>query len=114
MKKTSFLALLGKKFPEKLSGLSLRGGGGYPPFPLMGEVNNFCYDFTPINCAKGSGFSTDYLQGLPVHHHARVQGRGGDGRSNLDEKENPGGRGRGGGGETEKKIEGLKLRKHVL
>ena len=86
----------------------------YPPFPLMGEVNNFCYDFTPINCAKGSGFSTDYLQGLPVHHHARVQGRGGDGRSNLDEKENPGGRGRGGGGETEKKIEGLKLRKHVL
>ena len=33
MKKTSFLALLGKKFPEKLSGLSVKGGG-YPPFPL--------------------------------------------------------------------------------
>ena len=32
-KKTSFLALLGKKFPEKLSGLSVKGGG-YPPFPL--------------------------------------------------------------------------------
>ena len=27
MKKTSFLALLGKKFPEKLSGLSVKGGG---------------------------------------------------------------------------------------
>ena len=33
MKKTSFLALLGKKFPEKLSGLSVKGGG-YPPIPL--------------------------------------------------------------------------------
>ena len=33
MKKTSFLALLGKIFPEKLSGLSVKGGG-YPPFPL--------------------------------------------------------------------------------
>ena len=26
MKKTSFLALLGKNFPEKLSGLSVKGG----------------------------------------------------------------------------------------
>ena len=26
-KKTSFLALLGKNFPEKLSGLSVKGGG---------------------------------------------------------------------------------------
>ena len=34
MKQTSFLALLGKKFPEKLSGLSVKGGGGYPLFPL--------------------------------------------------------------------------------
>ena len=33
MKKTSFLALLGKNFPEKLSGLSVRGGG-VPPFLL--------------------------------------------------------------------------------
>ena len=64
-------------------------------------------------CDQGFPFHLHH-QGLPVHHHARVQGRGGDGRSNLDEKENPGGRGRGGGGETEKKIEGLKLRKHVL
>ena len=31
-KKTSFLALLGKNFPEKLSGLSVKGGGGTPPF----------------------------------------------------------------------------------
>jgi len=30
MKKTSFLALLGKNFPEKLSGLSVKGGG-VPP-----------------------------------------------------------------------------------
>ena len=81
---------------------------------FSGIVFNFCYDFMPINCARGSGFSTDYLQGLPVHHHARVQGRGGDGCSNLDEKENPGGRGRGGGGETEERIEGLKLRMHLL
>ena len=29
-KKTSFLALLGKNFPEKLSGLSVKGGG-VPP-----------------------------------------------------------------------------------
>ena len=28
MKKTSFLALLGKNFPEKLSGLSVKGGVG--------------------------------------------------------------------------------------
>ena len=28
MQKTSFLALLGKKFPEKFSGLSVKGGGG--------------------------------------------------------------------------------------
>ena len=28
MKKTSFLALLGKIFPEKLSGLSVKGGEG--------------------------------------------------------------------------------------
>ena len=33
MKKASFLALLGKIFPEKLSGLSVKGGG-VPPFPL--------------------------------------------------------------------------------
>ena len=47
MKKTSFLALLGKNFPEKLSGLSVKGGEGVPPlsakeknllfFPLRGE-----------------------------------------------------------------------------
>jgi len=30
MKKTSFLALLGKNFPEKISGLSVKGGGGTP------------------------------------------------------------------------------------
>ena len=37
MKKTSFLALLGKKFPEKLSGLSVKGGGGgAPPLPAKG------------------------------------------------------------------------------
>ena len=29
--KTSFLALLGKNFPEKLSGLPVKGGG-YPQF----------------------------------------------------------------------------------
>ena len=29
-KKTAFLGLLGKKFPEKLSGLSVKGGG-VPP-----------------------------------------------------------------------------------
>merc|ERR1711963_636454 len=29
--KTSFLALLGKKFLEKLSGLSVKGGVGVPP-----------------------------------------------------------------------------------
>ena len=33
MKKTSILALLGKNVPEKLSGLSVKGGL-YPPFPL--------------------------------------------------------------------------------
>ena len=40
MKKTSFLALLGKNFPEKLSGLSVKGGGG-----TMGEqwlLKQFC------------------------------------------------------------------------
>ena len=30
MKKTSFLALLEKNFPEKLSGLSVKGGGEPP------------------------------------------------------------------------------------
>ena len=32
MQKTSFLAHLGKNLPEKLSGLSVKGGG-VPPFP---------------------------------------------------------------------------------
>ena len=41
MKKTSFLALLGKNFPEKLSGLSVKGGG-YPPFPLNFFEHNDC------------------------------------------------------------------------
>ena len=30
--KTSFLVLLGKKNPERLSGLSVKGGGGTPHF----------------------------------------------------------------------------------
>ena len=30
MQKTSFLALFGKNFPEKLSGLPVKGGGGTP------------------------------------------------------------------------------------
>ena len=36
MQKTSFLALLGKNFPEKLSGLSVKGGGGVPPLSAKG------------------------------------------------------------------------------
>ena len=50
MKKTSFLALLEKNFPEKLSGLSVKGGG-VPPlsakgfwqndFPLRGEGGGY-------------------------------------------------------------------------
>merc|ERR1711973_996993 len=39
--KTSFLALLGKNFPEKLSGLSVKGGGGTPPFPLRKKPSFF-------------------------------------------------------------------------
>ena len=34
-KKTSFSAILGKKFPEKLSGLSVKGGG-VPPLSAKG------------------------------------------------------------------------------
>ena len=41
MQKTSFLALLGKNFPEKLSGLSVKGGGN-PPFPLSFFEHNDC------------------------------------------------------------------------
>ena len=36
MKQTSFLALLGKKFPEKLSGLSVKRGGGH--YGLGGQI----------------------------------------------------------------------------
>ena len=36
MQKTSFLALLGKRFPEKLSGLSVKGEGGVPPLSAKG------------------------------------------------------------------------------
>jgi len=45
MKKTSFLALLGKKFPEKLSGLSVKGGVGVTP--LSAKEKNLLF-FTPI------------------------------------------------------------------
>ena len=41
MKKTSFLALLEKKFPEKLSGLSVKGGGVPPLSPK--EKNLFFF-----------------------------------------------------------------------
>ena len=34
--KTSFLVLLGKKIPEKLSGLSVKGGVGVPPISAKG------------------------------------------------------------------------------
>ena len=43
-KKTSFLALLGKNFPEKLSGLSVKGGG-VPP--LSAKEKNLLF-FTLI------------------------------------------------------------------
>ena len=36
MQKTSSLALLGKKIPEKLSGLSVKGRGGVPPLSAKG------------------------------------------------------------------------------
>ena len=36
--KTSFLVLLGKKIPEKLSGLSVKGGEGVPPISAKGFI----------------------------------------------------------------------------
>ena len=41
MKKTSFLALLGKKFPEKLSRLSVKGGEGVPPISAKGFLEKW-------------------------------------------------------------------------
>ena len=46
MQKTPFLALLGKNFPEKLSGLSVKGGGGgtvhrVPPLPAKGFLGKW-------------------------------------------------------------------------
>ena len=42
MKKTSFLALLEKNFPEKLSELSVKGGGG-PPLSAKEKNLNLMY-----------------------------------------------------------------------
>ena len=53
MKKTSFLALLGKNFPEKLSGLSVKGEGGYPPFPLR-KKTFFFSDWFSVK--RGGGY----------------------------------------------------------
>ena len=54
MKKTSFLALLGKNFPEKLSGLSVKEGGGYPPFPLR-KKTFFFSDWFSVKAGGGGG-----------------------------------------------------------
>ena len=53
MKKTSLLALLGKNFPEKLGGLSVKGGaGGSPPFlPRVFWQNDF-----PLRGYGGEGY----------------------------------------------------------
>ena len=53
MKKTSFLALLGKIFPEKLSGLSVKGGG-VPP--LSAKEKNLL--FSDLFSVKGGGGGT--------------------------------------------------------
>merc|ERR1712155_67434 len=50
-KKTSFLALLGKNFPEKHSGLSVKGGVGVPPLSAK-EKNLF---FSHCFSGKGGG-----------------------------------------------------------
>ena len=52
MKKTSFLALLGKNFPEKLSGLSVKGGG-VPP--LSAKEKNLFF-FRMIFRKEGGGY----------------------------------------------------------
>ena len=53
MKKTSFLALLGKNFPEKLSGLSVKGGG-VPPNSVKEKNLLFSHCFS----VKGVGGGT--------------------------------------------------------
>merc|ERR1712155_296660 len=57
--KTSFLALLGKIFPEKLSGLSVKGGGGYPPFPLREKTFFFSHRFSVKGVGGGGTPLTD-------------------------------------------------------
>ena len=51
MKKTSFLALLGKNFPEKLSGLSVKGGG-VPPLSAKEKKPSFFQTDFPL---RGGG-----------------------------------------------------------
>ena len=52
MKKTSFLALLGKNFPEKLSGLSVKGGG-VPPLSAKEKKPSFFQTDFPL---RGGGY----------------------------------------------------------
>ena len=52
MKKTSFLALLGKNFPEKLSGLSVKGGG-VPP--LSAKEKNLFFRLIWLGWGGGLG-----------------------------------------------------------
>ena len=59
MKKTSFLALLGKNFPEKLSGLSVKGGGVPPHWNRCKVLQflrtiNLCEDWKEQNYANTS------------------------------------------------------------
>ena len=55
MKKTSFLALLGKNFTEKLRGLSVKGGGGTPPFRQGKKPSFFQTDFPLRGGGEGGG-----------------------------------------------------------
>ena len=66
-KKPSFLALLRKKFPEKLSGLSVKGGG-YSPFPLRKKPSFFTLiSFFGVTETKSILFSKLALSFLSFH-----------------------------------------------
>ena len=58
MKKTSFLALLGKNFPEKLSGLSVKGGGE-PPLSAK-EKTFFFSDWFSVKRGGGTPLTDEF------------------------------------------------------
>merc|ERR1712213_289412 len=57
--KTSFLALLGKNFPEKLSGLSVKGGG-VPPLSAKEKKPSFFQTDFPLRGGVGTPLTDEF------------------------------------------------------